>query len=104
MQKLIIRLENTQEKLIESEKMRAMKSLVSGMAHQLNTPLDLVITANSTLQAQIETLTHEFSEHKLTQSKMTEFIGCSIELLSLAQNNTEKAADLIQRFKMMSAS
>lgn len=103
LQQLIIRLENTQEKLIESEKMRAMTTLVSGMAHQLNTPLGLVITANSTLQAQIKTLTHEFSEHKLTQSRMAEFIGGSTELLSLAQNNTEKAADLIQRFKMMSA-
>ena len=103
LQTLVEQLEATQDKLIESEKMRAMTTLVSGMAHQLNTPLGLVITANSTLQAQVNTLTTQFSEQTLTQKKLADFIGGSTELLALSQNNTEKAADLIQRFKMMSS-
>lgn len=103
LQTLVTQLETTQEKLVESEKMRAMTTLVSGMAHQLNTPLGLVVTANSTLQSQVNILTKQFADHTLTQTKLAEFIGKSTELLDLSQKNSEKAADLIQRFKMMSS-
>ncbi|WP_440056591.1 tetratricopeptide repeat-containing sensor histidine kinase (plasmid) [Pseudoalteromonas sp. T1lg65] len=103
LQILVERLKRTQDKLVESEKMRAMTTLVSGMAHQLNTPLGLVITANSTLQSQVETLTEQLSNQSLTQNQLKQFINESSELLQLSQKNSEKAADMIQRFKMMSA-
>ena len=103
LQELVKRLENTQLRLVEAEKMRAMTTLVSGMAHQLNTPLGLVVTGNSTLLSMVQDLSLQFSEKKLTQKNLANFIGQSTELLALCQNNSEKAANLIQRFKMMSA-
>lgn len=103
LQTLLEQLESTQAKLVESEKMRAMTTLVSGMAHQLNTPLGLVITANSTLQSQVEKLAEQFAAKSLTQKRLAQFIDESVELLALSQNNSEKAANMIQRFKMMSA-
>lgn len=103
LQDLLTQLNNTQEKLIESEKMRAMTTLVSGMAHQLNTPLGLVITANSSLQNQVQTLTQKLSEKSLTQSQLSQFLNESNELINLSQRNSEKAADMIQTFKMMSS-
>ncbi|CAH9053327.1 Adaptive-response sensory-kinase SasA [Pseudoalteromonas holothuriae] len=103
LQTLIVRLENTQEKLIESEKMRAMTTLVSGMAHQLNTPLGLVITADSTLKSLIEQLAEQFSKQTLTEKRLLQFINQANELATLSQKNSEKAADMVQRFKMMSA-
>ncbi|MCF6437112.1 tetratricopeptide repeat protein [Pseudoalteromonas sp. MMG022] len=103
LQALLSRLERTQEKLVESEKMRAMTTLVSGMAHQLNTPLGLVITADSTLQSLVEKLATGFASKTLTQNQLAQFIRESTELLTLSQKNSEKAADMVQRFKMMSA-
>lgn len=103
LQFLLTQLNNTQEKLIESEKMRAMTTLVSGMAHQLNTPLGLVITANSSLQNQVQTLTQKLSNKSLTQSQLSHFLKESNELITLSQRNSEKAADMIQTFKMMSS-
>ncbi|MBE1300288.1 MAG: tetratricopeptide repeat protein [Alteromonadaceae bacterium] len=103
LQELLSKLEVTQSKLVESEKMRAMTTLVSGMAHQLNTPLGLVITANSTLSDLVTNLSKQFSDKKLTQSKLAHFMGKALELLELSQGNSQKAANLIQRFKMMSA-
>ncbi|OHU84401.1 MULTISPECIES: ATP-binding protein [Pseudoalteromonas] len=103
LQTLLNQLERTQEKLVESEKMRAMTTLVSGMAHQLNTPLGLVITADSTLQSLVEKLAAGFADKTLTQKQLAHFINESTELLALSQKNSEKAADMVQRFKMMSA-
>ncbi|CAM4241055.1 hypothetical protein BIW53_19015 [Pseudoalteromonas byunsanensis] len=103
LQTLLTQLERTQEKLVESEKMRAMTTLVSGMAHQLNTPLGLVITADSTLQSLVEKLADSFSDKTLTQKQLAHFINESTELLALSQKNSEKAANMVQRFKMMSA-
>ncbi|NOU52253.1 tetratricopeptide repeat protein [Pseudoalteromonas sp. JBTF-M23] len=103
LQNLLTQLNNTQEKLVESEKMRAMTTLVSGMAHQLNTPLGLVITADSSLQSLVERLSTQFSSQSLTQKLLEQFIHEATELLQLSQKNSEKAADMVQRFKMMSA-
>ncbi|BBN83699.1 hypothetical protein PA25_36840 [Pseudoalteromonas sp. A25] len=103
LQALLTQLTNTQEKLVESEKMRAMTTLVSGMAHQLNTPLGLVITADSSLQSLVEKLAKQFSSQSLTQKLLAQFIDEATELLALSQKNSEKAANMVQRFKMMSA-
>ena len=103
LQNLVTRLQSTQGKLVESEKMRAMTTLVSGMAHQLNTPLGLVITANSSLQSQVQILAHKLNDKSLTQSQLSHFLDKSNELLTLSQGNSEKAAEMIETFKMMSA-
>ena len=103
LQNLLTRLKRTQDKLVESEKMRAMTTLVSGMAHQLNTPLGLVITANSSLQSQVEVLTNKLTDKSLTQTQLSHFLNESNELINLSQRNSERAAEMIQTFKMMSA-
>ena len=103
LQNLLTRLKRTQDKLVESEKMRAMTTLVSGMAHQLNTPLGLVITANSSLQSQVEVLTNKLTDKSLTQAQLSHFLNESNELINLSQRNSERAAEMIQTFKMMSA-
>jgi len=96
-------LNSTRSKLVESEKMRAMTTLVSGMAHQLNTPLGLILTANSTLQSQLRTLKDNFAQKKLTQTSLEQFLDESDQLLQVTQNNSEKAANMMTRFKMVSA-
>lgn len=96
-------LETTQKKLIESEKVSALTTLVSGMAHQLNTPLGVIVTANSVQQEKLNKLESLIAAKKLTLSDMNSFVQQSSEAIILSQKNTHKADEMIRQFKLISA-
>ena len=92
----------TQKKLIESEKMSALTILVSGIAHRINTPLGIGITALSHLDYSVK----NFSELvKKDQVKKSTFIKFFIELeqsCALAFNNMNNVSELVNHFKLLS--
>lgn len=89
--------------LIETEKMAAMSHLVIGVAHEINTPVGVSVTAASFLQDVQETLTEKISRQSLTKKEMENFLHQLKESNGLIQRNLSKAADLIKRFKEISA-
>lgn len=96
-------LRKTQHELIEADKMSAMTTLVSGIAHQLNTPLSVVITANSVMQNRLDILEKKFEANSLTLQTFEQYIKEAKSILSLSEKNSEKTAELVQRFKLISA-
>jgi len=92
----------TQKELIEAEKMSAMTTLVSGMAHQLNTPLGVIITANSIMKDKVLQLEDKLINRKLGVQSFKTFIDDAKKTISLSESNSEKAADLVHRFKTIS--
>jgi len=94
-------LTRTRQQLVEAEKMAALTSLVGGMAHQLNTPLGIVITAISCVDAQLQQLTSHFQGKTLNASQLQAFLQQSQEVVQLAQHNSDRAAKLIERFKQI---
>jgi signal transduction histidine kinase len=93
----------TQKALIEADKMSAMTTLVSGMAHQLNTPLGVIITANSIIKEKVQKLEDMLINKTLNVHAFKSFIDEANQTITLSENNSEKAAELVQRFKMISA-
>ncbi|OCQ23656.1 hypothetical protein A7985_06860 [Pseudoalteromonas luteoviolacea] len=103
---LVETLENlkaTQKQLLESEKMSAMTTLVSGMAHQLNTPLGLVVTSASCLEDKLKEILALLAGKKLSAKQLQTFLEDASEMLAMTANNSARAADLIARFKMIAA-
>lgn len=96
-------LKATQKQLLESEKMSAMTTLVSGMAHQLNTPLGLVVTSASCLEDKLKEISSLLSDQKLSAGQLKAFLEEASEMLTLTANNSSRAAELIARFKMVAA-
>ncbi|NRA85172.1 MAG: HAMP domain-containing protein [Gammaproteobacteria bacterium] len=95
----IFQLKETQNQLVESEKMASLGSLVAGISHEINTPVGIGVTAASYLSECIGDLKKSVEQKSLTQSKMTKFLDNSQQSTTLLLNNLNKASQLIQSFK-----
>lgn len=101
LQQTLAALQETQNQLIESEKMASLGGLVAGVAHEINTPLGVGITAASHL----ESITHQF-EHKLlaaqlTRTEMDQYLAAAKESSRLILKNLERAGQLVRSFKQV---
>jgi signal transduction histidine kinase len=96
-------LQNTQDQLIESEKLAALGNLVASVAHEVNTPLGVAITGQSLISDALDTLQGEFEDQHLTIDKMKEFFELSKEATPLISDNLQRAKNLINNFKNTAA-
>ena len=101
LKKTVEELKQTQEQLVESEKMAALGSLVSGVAHEINTPVGIGVTAASHLVEKVEIYKNLYSEGKLRRSDFEELLLVASESSSLMLSNLRKAIKLIKSFKMV---
>jgi len=95
-QKTIKELEEMQSFLIQTEKMAALGNLVAGLAHEINTPIGVALTASSHLEemsARVENVNAELSENYIEDVK---------EASIIISKNLLKAGKLIRNFKLVS--
>ncbi|WP_051227459.1 sensor histidine kinase [Oceanospirillum beijerinckii] len=92
-------LQKAQQELIESEKMAALGELVAGIAHEINTPVGICVTAASHISDDLNDLQKAFKEQTLTPSMLQEHIDQSHEALGLMRSNLNRASQLISDFK-----
>ncbi|CCQ09944.1 periplasmic sensor signal transduction histidine kinase [Pseudoalteromonas luteoviolacea B = ATCC 29581] len=98
---LLSRLTAAQQRLIEEAKMAGLGNMVSGFAHELNTPLGVAITSHSHLKGRIENLKHDFAAGLLKKNVLSELLKDADEAMVLLENNLTKAANLIENFKQV---
>jgi PAS domain S-box-containing protein len=94
-------LQSTQDSLVEAEKMASLGGLVAGVAHEINTPIGISVTAASYMQEQSHQLNQKMNGGKLTKSFMESFIHNVDESTELLLNNLKRASDLISSFKQV---
>lgn len=94
-------LRETQQQLIESEKMASLGGLVAGITHDVNTPIGISVTASSYLREKLDTLDQSLLNKELTQAQLKKFIDEGRESLNLLDNNLHRASDLISSFKQV---
>jgi len=96
-----LRISNTQDQLVESEKMAALGGLVAGIAHEINTPLGVSVTATSHLADQIDLFEKEYNSGQLRKSSLEELLFDAKESSGILTRNLQRASELINNFKQI---
>lgn len=94
-------LSNAQMRLVQSEKMAALGGLVAGVAHEINTPAGVGITAASYLSEKIAYCRELYDSGKLKRSNFESFLQVAYESSNIIVSNLQRAADLIRSFKQV---
>lgn len=96
-------LEDSREKLVESEKMAALGGLVAGIAHEINTPVGVGITAITHLEDETGQISSRVDNNQVTKTELQDYLSTSKESSHIIHSNLEKAAQLVRSFKQVSS-
>ncbi|MBN1980723.1 MAG: HAMP domain-containing protein [Chitinivibrionales bacterium] len=94
-------LQRTQNKLIESEKFAALGNLVAGIAHEVNTPVGIGVTAASHLADATSKVQSLFSSGTMKKSDFEKYLSTTSEISTTLTTNMQRAATIIRNFKQV---
>ncbi len=81
--------------------MAALGDLVAGVAHEINTPVGVGVTAASYLEGIATKFSDEYKTEKLTRRNFEKFIDDTQDSSKMILSNLKRAVDLIQSFKQV---
>lgn len=94
-------LEESHRQLAEAEKMKALGTLVAGVAHEVNTPLGSAVTVHSVIDEAFKELLIRIESGQMTKSDLQRFLDTCEDALPMLDTNLQRAADLIRSFKQV---
>lgn len=96
-------LRRAQKQLIQSEKMAALGRLVAGVAHEINTPVGIGVTAVSHLAEKTKELVELYKEGNMKRGDLERFLKLAWESAEMTLKNLNNASELINNFKLVAA-
>lgn len=94
-------LEKARDQLVQSEKMAALGELVAGVAHEINTPVGVGVTAASFLDVKTTEIKRLYDSDDLRKSDLEKYFQLVQEVSNSILINMERAAELISSFKQV---
>lgn len=92
-------LKQTQNHLVESEKMASLGKLVAGVAHEINTPVGVGITASSHLSFASDEIRMKFEDNDMSKEEFKEYLDEVDKLTALISTNLNRTSEFIKNFK-----
>lgn len=90
------------EELMNKEKLASLGGLVSGIAHEINTPLGVAVSAASFLERTNQKNTALITSGMMTKQDLISYMGEVEESSQILNNNLHRAAELVKSFKAIS--
>ena len=95
------KLHQFQRQMVQNEKMASLGDMVAGVAHEVNTPIGLGVTASTMMLDRLTDMKKQFEEKTLKASTLSKFILEGQENLNIIYRNLNRAAELISSFKQV---
>ncbi|MBN2442619.1 MAG: substrate-binding domain-containing protein [Spirochaetales bacterium] len=99
LQNTLNKLKKMQKDAVETEKMAALGSLVAGIAHEINTPIGIGVTAASHIYNETNSIYTSFLNQNMTKTELQEYMDIAQEASSMILSNLKRAYELIRSFK-----
>jgi signal transduction histidine kinase len=94
-------LQEAQSELVRQEKLASLGRLVAGVAHEINTPLGICVTATSHLVQELKLTREELDAGEMTEDSLNAFLEIVDQSLRIMTTNTQRAAALVRSFKQV---
>jgi len=95
-------LRETQDQLVQSEKMASLGNLVAGIAHEINTPIGIGVTAASHLEKITKDFIALYEAGTIKRLDLANHLADSAEAVTIIFSNLERASQLVRSFKQVS--
>ncbi|WP_198937855.1 sensor histidine kinase, partial [Pelomonas sp. KK5] len=96
------RLRQTQDDMIEAEKLAALGAMVAGVSHELNTPISNALIVSSTLSEHLNDFARLLATPGLKKSDLVGWQKGALEMGQLIDSSLQRACSLIASFKQVS--
>lgn len=90
-----------QNALVQVEKLAALGGLVAGVAHEVNTPIGVLLSAATHLSAETQKTHRAYQAGELSEEGLSDYFATAAQATQLMALNSQRAADLIQSFKQV---
>jgi len=89
----------TEPLLVDQDALAAVGSMVSGVTHEVSTPLGVCVSSISYIQDALADLQQQLESQTLTDESLATFIGSCSDAADLTLNNLQRASALVRSFK-----